>query len=45
MQSHVQGKIYVASGSRENDKKDMGKNKIDEKVFKIERRLLIRKRG
>jgi 2-methylfumaryl-CoA hydratase len=29
---------------KENDKKDMGKNKIDEKIFEIERRLLIRKR-
>jgi hypothetical protein len=37
--------IHVASGSRENDKKDMGKNKIDEKVFEIERPLLIGKRG
>ncbi|MFZ4537982.1 MaoC family dehydratase [Propionivibrio sp.] len=30
---------------KENDKKDMGKEKIDEKIFEIERRLLIRKRG
>lgn len=29
---------------KENDKKDMGKEKIDEKIFEIERRLLIRKR-
>ena len=30
---------------KENDKKEMGKEKIDEKIFEIERRLLIRKRG
>ena len=30
---------------KENNKKDMGKNKIEEKIFEIERRLLIRKRG
>ena len=30
---------------KENDKKDLGKEKIDEKIFEIERRLLIRKRG
>jgi 2-methylfumaryl-CoA hydratase len=30
---------------KENDKKDAGKDKIDEKVFEIERRLLIRKRS
>lgn len=30
---------------KENDKKDMGKEKIDDKIFEIERRLLIRKRG
>jgi hypothetical protein len=29
---------------KENDKKDLGKEKIDEKIFEIERRLLIRKR-
>ncbi|MBK7954788.1 MAG: MaoC family dehydratase [Candidatus Accumulibacter sp.] len=29
---------------KENDKKDMGKEKIDQKIFEIERRLLIRKR-
>jgi 2-methylfumaryl-CoA hydratase len=30
---------------KENDKKDLGKEKIDEKIFEIERRLLIRKRS
>ncbi|MCS6984517.1 MAG: MaoC family dehydratase [Leptospiraceae bacterium] len=30
---------------KENDKKDMGKEKIAEKIFEIERRLLIRSRG
>jgi 2-methylfumaryl-CoA hydratase len=30
---------------KENDKKEMGKEKIDQKIFEIERRLLIRKRG
>ncbi len=30
---------------KENDKKAIGKEKIDEKIFEIERRLLIRKRG
>lgn len=30
---------------KENDKKAMNKEKIDEKIFEIERRLLIRKRG
>jgi 2-methylfumaryl-CoA hydratase len=30
---------------KENDKKAMDKEKIDEKIFEIERRLLIRKRG
>ena len=30
---------------KENDKKELGKEKIDEKIFEIERRLLIRKRG
>ena len=30
---------------KENDKKEMGKEKIDEKIFEIERRLLIRKRS
>jgi 2-methylfumaryl-CoA hydratase len=29
---------------KENDKKDMGKEKIPEKIFEIERRLLIKKR-
>ena len=29
---------------KENDKKALGKEKIDEKIFEIERRLLIRKR-
>jgi len=29
---------------KENDKKDVGKEKMDEKIFEIERRLLIRKR-
>jgi len=29
---------------KENDKKDLGKEKIDDKIFEIERRLLIRKR-
>jgi 2-methylfumaryl-CoA hydratase len=29
---------------KENDKKDMGKEKIEEKIFEIERRLLIKKR-
>lgn len=29
---------------KENDKKDIGKEKIDEKIFEIERRLLIRRR-
>jgi 2-methylfumaryl-CoA hydratase len=28
---------------KENDKKDLGKEKIDQKIFEIERRLLIRK--
>ncbi len=28
---------------KENDKKDLGKEKIDEKIFEIERRLLIKK--
>ena len=30
---------------KENDKKEMGKEKIEQKIFEIERRLLIRKRG
>jgi len=30
---------------KENDKKDLGKEKIDAKIFEIERRLLIRTRG
>jgi len=30
---------------KENDKKAMDKEKIDAKIFEIERRLLIRKRG
>ncbi|MBL8423337.1 MAG: MaoC family dehydratase [Candidatus Accumulibacter phosphatis] len=30
---------------KENDKKEMGKEKIEEKIFEIERRLLIRKRS
>jgi 2-methylfumaryl-CoA hydratase len=30
---------------KENDKKDLGKEKIPEKIFEIERRLLIRSRG
>lgn len=30
---------------KENDKKDRGKEKIDAKIFEIERRLLIRRRG
>ncbi len=30
---------------KENDKKDLGKEKIPEKIFEIERRLLIRVRG
>ncbi|HNN01806.1 MAG TPA: acyl dehydratase, partial [Turneriella sp.] len=30
---------------KENDKKDMGKEKIPEKIFEIERRLLIRSRA
>lgn len=30
---------------KENDKKEMDKEKIDGKIFEIERRLLIRKRG
>ena len=30
---------------KENDKKEIGKEKIDEKIFEIERRLLIRKRS
>ncbi len=30
---------------KENDKKAMDKQKIDAKIFEIERRLLIRKRG
>lgn len=29
---------------KENDKKDLGKEKTDEKIFEIERRLLIRRR-
>jgi 2-methylfumaryl-CoA hydratase len=29
---------------KENDKKDLGKEKIPEKIFEIERRLLIKKR-
>jgi 2-methylfumaryl-CoA hydratase len=29
---------------KENDKKDMGKEKIPEKIFEIERRLLVKKR-
>ena len=35
------GDLFV----KENDKKDLGKEKIDAKIFEIERRLLIRKRG
>ncbi|MCM8594969.1 MaoC family dehydratase [Accumulibacter sp.] len=35
------GDLFV----KENDKKDLGKDKIDEKIFEIERRLLIRKRS
>lgn len=30
---------------KENDKKDLGKEKIPEKIFEIERQLLIKKRG
>lgn len=30
---------------KENDKKDLGKDKIKEKIFEIERQLLIKKRG
>jgi 2-methylfumaryl-CoA hydratase len=30
---------------KENDKKDLGKEKIGDKIFEIERRLLIKKRG
>ncbi|MEF8698178.1 MAG: MaoC family dehydratase [Candidatus Accumulibacter sp. UW26] len=30
---------------RENDKKEIGKEKIEQKIFEVERRLLIRKRG
>jgi 2-methylfumaryl-CoA hydratase len=30
---------------KENDKKDLGKEKIKEKIFEIERQLLIKKRG
>ena len=30
---------------KENDKKDLGKEKIPEKIFEIERRLLIRSRA
>ncbi len=30
---------------KENDKKELGKDKIADKIFEIERRLLIRKRG
>jgi len=30
---------------KENDKKDLGKEKLDAKIFEIERRLLIKKRG
>lgn len=30
---------------KENSKKDMGKEKIPEKIFEIERRILIKKRG
>jgi 2-methylfumaryl-CoA hydratase len=30
---------------KENDKKELGREKIDAKIFEIERRLLIRKRG
>jgi 2-methylfumaryl-CoA hydratase len=30
---------------KENDKKEIGKEKIEQKIFEIERRLLIRKRG
>ncbi len=29
---------------KENDKKDLGKDKLEDKIFEIERRLLIRKR-
>jgi len=29
---------------KENDKKDLGKEKIPEKIFEIERRLLVKKR-
>ncbi len=30
---------------KENDKKDLGKEKLDDKIFEIERRLLIKKRS
>ena len=30
---------------KENDKKDLGKEKVGDKIFEIERRLLIKKRG
>jgi 2-methylfumaryl-CoA hydratase len=30
---------------KENDKKEIGKEKIEQKIFEVERRLLIRKRG
>ncbi|HMU82383.1 MAG TPA: MaoC family dehydratase [Leptospiraceae bacterium] len=30
---------------KENDKKDMGKEKIPEKIFEIERRILLKKKG
>ena len=30
---------------KENDKKALGKEKIDDKIFEIERRLLIKRRG
>jgi len=30
---------------KEDDRQEMGKERIDEKIFEIERRLLIRKRG
>ena len=30
---------------KENDKKDLGKEKIPEKIFEIERRLLMKKKS
>jgi 2-methylfumaryl-CoA hydratase len=48
-QEHQRGQRLGQYGEdlfiKENDKKEMGKEKIDAKIFEIERRLLIRKRG